>query len=299
MIHEFALDPGVLSTWQAVRYFIEKFGCEHGRMISRFPKKWESMVYEESKNCSTIERKKIEEYLLNKDINIKRRLIHSGREYNAGLQWLQNAAAQHAKEPFHAIITKENSTEKEYVLIADELNDTMPLWNVKKGDTVARKAAILSARVRPLLQYSSEILFIDQHFSPDAPRYQKTLSAFTDALRGNTKISRIEYHTTVHDISRAHFENHPKLKRLIPKEMKISFIRWEKIDSKDALHPRYVLTNIGGISIEVGLDEGEEGATTDVSLLDYDRYVKRWSDYQRASSPFKFIDEITVIGQRT
>jgi hypothetical protein len=64
----------------------------------------------------------------------------------------------------------------------------------------------------------------------------------------------------------------------------------------DDLHPRYVFTERGGIRIERGLDEGDDGKTTDVSLLEASLYNRRWKDYQRDTSPFDFVDELKIIG---
>ena len=96
MIHEFALDPGVLSTWSSFRYFYDHFGAEHGRLISQFPRKWKKMVYDACSRCADIEKKKIEERLT--DINNK--LVRMSREYNNSMPWFENAEAQHAIKPF-------------------------------------------------------------------------------------------------------------------------------------------------------------------------------------------------------
>ena len=47
----------------------------------------------------------------------------------------------------------------------------------------------------------------------------------------------------------------------------------------EKLHNRYILTDLGGVSFGIGLDDGDEGATDDVTLLDRDPYVVRWSQY--------------------
>ena len=37
MIYEFALEPKLLNNWKDYRYFVEKFGVQHGRLISSYP----------------------------------------------------------------------------------------------------------------------------------------------------------------------------------------------------------------------------------------------------------------------
>ena len=69
--------------------------------------------------------------------------------------------------------------------------------------------------------------------------------------------------------------------------------RWKQIRINDSasseagdelagerLHPRYILTNIGGIRYEGGLDPGGPHETTDVSLLTEELWLKRWEQYR-------------------
>ena len=91
MIYEFALDPGVLSTWGSFRYFYDNFGAEHGRLISQFPKRWKRMVYDACSKCADIDKKRIEERLA----YINNKLVKMSREYNNSMPWLENAEEQH------------------------------------------------------------------------------------------------------------------------------------------------------------------------------------------------------------
>src|SRR4051812_35827327 len=56
MLHEFAIDPATLSTWQSYRYTVEKFGVEHGRLIALFPKHWRERVIQACAGCKPIEK---------------------------------------------------------------------------------------------------------------------------------------------------------------------------------------------------------------------------------------------------
>src|SRR4051812_21891282 len=93
MILEFALDPGVLSDWRSVQLFVDKFGVENGRMISRFPSKWLGMVHEAAKACSVRDLKRIEEQLVILRQNKASIFVNSGRSYNPIVTWLENAEA--------------------------------------------------------------------------------------------------------------------------------------------------------------------------------------------------------------
>jgi len=70
MLHEYALDPSVLHNFDKVRYFLEKFGVHRGRIIARFPGKWERMVTQAANSCGEIERARIVECLINARVNL-------------------------------------------------------------------------------------------------------------------------------------------------------------------------------------------------------------------------------------
>ena len=153
--------------------------------------------------------------------------------------------------------------------------------------------------VLPMLQLCSEVLFVDPHFNPSELRYRNTLQQFVKSTNKNPKISRIEYYLGGEKIEKSHFESEckNKLPRLLPKGLELTFIRWRQLEEGEKLHPRYILTDIGGIRIEVGLDEGEVGETTDISLLSESLYSQRWENFQRSTSAYELVDELKIVGE--
>ena len=294
MIYEFALDPDVLSDWQSFRYFYENFGVEHGRLISRFPKKWKRMVYNACSHCLEIEKKRIEERLT----LIDNKLIRNNREYDGNLSWLINAENQHSILPFRAIISNSNPNQVDFILIADEINNEVELWNIPTQKRIIRKAATIASCASLLFGISTEILFVDPHFAPEMNRYKIVFRELMKRIiHVYQNIERIEFHLEQKS-DFAFFKNECEkvLSRFFPKGLEILFIRWKQIEDKEALHPRFILTNRGGIHIESGLDEGRQGETTLVSLLEYEIFLSIWNDFQKTTSPFEFVDEITING---
>ena len=47
----------------------------------------------------------------------------------------------------------------------------------------------------------------------------------------------------------------------------------------EKLHNRYILTDLGGVTFGIGLDDGNEGETDDLNLMDRVNYELRWSQY--------------------
>ena len=79
--------------------------------------------------------------------------------------------------------------------------------------------------------------------------------------------------------------------------VKLSIHRWERLPQGEGLHPRYILTERGGIRLDWGLDTGRQGETTDVSLLDATLWQKRWESFQLTSTVFCLKDCVTIAGR--
>ena len=308
MIYEFAVDPVALNNWQHFRYLIEKFGVEHGRLISEFPDKWRSMVYaacDDNYNrgqIGEIERKRIFERL----INISDKLVRLNRKYNSEKEWLENAEEQHSIKEFRAIVSIINPNGQPHILNASEIDETNPLWKVPRERVIQRKSAKLAECAKMLLCASKEILFIDPHFSPKLRRFTDTFSCLVDYAFENKMPQRLELHVEHTYKSKSYDEWDADCKRnlpqIVPKGHSLKIIRWEEKSGGDKPHPRYVLTEIGGIRYDFGLDKwdgvGEE-KTTDVSLLDSLVYEQRWNDYQNNTTTFELVDEIIVEGNKS
>ena len=58
----------------------------------------------------------------------------------------------------------------------------------------------------------------------------------------------------------------------------------------EKLHNRYVLTDIGGVSFAVGLDEEDENHQDDVALLSKKSYTLRWQQYAHLDG-FDLVEE--------
>ena len=119
----------------------------------------------------------------------------------------------------------------------------------------------MAASIAPLLHYSKQIIFVDPHFTCES-RFLNALRAFlTQSVRYVTP-GRLEYHTQA-SRSSSWFRNQIT-SNAIPElgilgDVPIYFIRWARLEraESDKMHPRYVLTERGGISFDFGLDEGK------------------------------------------
>ncbi len=61
--------------------------------------------------------------------------------------------------------------------------------------------------------------------------------------------------------------------------MRVLVRRLSERPDGERLHNRYILTDLGGVSFGIGLDDGNEGETDDVALMGREQYDRRWSQY--------------------
>jgi hypothetical protein len=255
MLYEFALEPAVIRGWDRLQFFLSNFGVEHGRLIARYPKRWEKLVIEGLSSCKDLEKKRIIEALARG----RNRLFPRHHEWNEQLPWLDNAVLEHGKRPFHAIVATRNVLGLDDIL-PEDIDITAPprLWQVPRSTAVQRKAAVMADAARKLLRLSRTVLFIDRNFTPKDKGFRVALEAFLGALLDQHKkwlASRIEYHLG-DSIAGDDFPDLCKawLWDVIPCGMQVRFCRWNRTQ----LHNRYILTDVGGLEFGQGLDQAGE-----------------------------------------
>ena len=91
----------------------------------------------------------------------------------------------------------------------------------------------------------------------------------------------------------------PLMAQHVPSEISEA---WELIAGGDRLHNRYVLTDLGGVSLGVGFDAGGAGETDDLLLLlllPQEQYVRRWAQYAKEDGSFDLGDTpAAIVGAR-
>ncbi len=317
MIYEYALEPELVCTWneRLICIFIkDHFGPDRGRLVSRYPKRWKKLVwdaYQEMK-ASRPQTQREQALIQTEEKNLTELLQRLGdvmikrHDYvwETNKPWLANAVNEHARVPFHAIIAKEKCNDLPHVLCLEDLDEEKtPLWAVAGGLSVKRKAENMANAVSAMLSNCTKAIFIDPHFGPENLRHHRTLKAFLNALmhnRGGHAPTKVEVHTSAKsapDFFKTECEN--QMPHNIPHGLCVRFIRWKERQGGEKLHNRYILTDIGGVIFNVGLDEGNEGETDDVTLMDRKQYELRWNQYTGSNPAFELVDDTDIVGNYT
>jgi hypothetical protein len=304
ILAEFAVNPGVIKEWRDLRMITMNFGFEHGAVISLFPSKWIAGL----KQKAETELKGTKEYLsvIEKLNNIKNDvLIKSGREYDPTQEWIDNSIRQHEAKNFYKIIHVDGLLGQADVIGFDDL-DEATFKNLREGK-IKRKASVLAEVSRLLLVNSKNIQFIDPFFSAKDTKFFKTLEEMLRVAdydeRNNVSIqihASYSHSKTEVDIASEIVNLDRYLQPRIPKGKRIDFFWWDDNGTAE-IHPRYLITEKGGIRFDRGFAEpndfDQQEADTDVSMMTTSIVSSIAPKYNEDSSPYKVVGKHTVYGE--
>jgi hypothetical protein len=299
MIKEFAIEPRVMATLEHFNALWKDFGVGNGRLISRFPRSWNREVYDLAQKLNPNQPPVRVAALCEKIRQGALRFIPSRREFNPQASWLANAAGQMKSKPFHAIVAKENPEGHASVLVAEEVDPEHPLYRVDPDRKVPRTAETLAQCAALVLAVCEEIQLVDPHFDVFKERFRETFAEILAARRTAPQRLRVcEIHTKKPALfeqrtQKALFERH--FQKALPADTVLRVHFWSEKPGGEKLHPRFLLTEWGGLQFDYGLDEGEGlGDTTWVMLMKQGMWETVRADYRCPSRAFTITDDCIV-----
>lgn len=297
MIYEYALEPEMVAAWgdrQAHRFYSREFGLGSGRLVSRYPKKWAKKVWNSFSGSNDMDRKRLEEFLTRlQEIMIKRKGYHWDEEQS----WLDNAMAEHNRYPFRAVLSGKNPKGQPGIICEEDL-ETVPChgWDNPHGISVNRNVHEMADAVGSMLSCCRRVKFIDPHMSPGRSDFKNSLGAFLCILASERPVGPpelIEIHTALHDGTAEFLQQ--SYAKLIPIGLRVILYQWQERIGGQRLHNRYILTDIGGVSFQHGLDTGKEGDTDDINRLDIEQYEVRCKQFDPLVPAFDFAADPLII----
>ena len=141
IFREYALDPTALDSWDVFKDITNRFGFEHGRLISRFPEKWEKEVLKACGDLGDVEKKKIALRLRQFG---RQKLVDFDRAFNSKVTWLNNALEEHKRQPFQAIIANDSKAKRKHIISPTDVEETHPLIRIGRGGEIQRRAEELA-----------------------------------------------------------------------------------------------------------------------------------------------------------
>ena len=299
MIYEFALEPNILheaaSTPRDSRSFIDYFSLGAPAVISNFPSfKWlrRYVLQGQSTDAGDLERARLDEIVsfIGEQVRVKR-----PSNYDGCKSWRENTAQENQRVAFDHILTSEVDAELDSLTLSKIFEGEL---NYPSQLLVRRTAAEMASAVSSMLRISSRLVFIDPYFD-DRSRKWNPFLAFLDAAmnkRVSDNLDILVVYGADKDRSAAPDFLANKLAKSgikLPDCCSVSFRSIREIPDGEKLHNRYVLSDVGGMSFGIGLDEEDESHQDDVFLLDDQKYRLRWSQYVEMEG-FELVGEYTL-----
>ena len=82
----------------------------------------------------------------------------------------------------------------------------------------------------------------------------------------------------------------------MPKNTNAKAMLWQERDGGREFHERLIVTDLGGVTIDPGLDDGSAGERYTLRLLSTSEIPEYFAKFTPASSPYDLIDEVDVTG---
>lgn len=293
MIHAFAVEPALMPTWAKpleFRYYLEKFGVGNPRAVLELPGavEWRRLAAAAAKETGLtgLDMTRLTELLRVMTEQMCRR---DDIRYDASSPWRRNAEREFERRAFAAILASENPSNHSGVIAGDPTGD--PRWECARGHCVERSGVAIARVLKPLLQNARELHFIDPHFSPETRRHRDVLEALLWVIaRARTRPRLLCIHCEDKATFKFFSEKAMTMARWVPRGLQVTFQRWCVHDEGEDLHNRYVLCELGGVTLGRGLDEGRRGQTDDVSLLTREQFQVRWAQYAKANGSLTLTD---------
>ena len=298
MIKEFAVEPEVMATWAHFQSLFEDFGVGKGRLISEYPGKWRQMVYELAPRLSG----EIKGYSIRSKISAQRHKLIPGRsrcyDPDPRKDWLVNAEARMEDTPFDGIVARENPRRHGAVFVAGEIERDEPPWRTSTQSKVERPASALANCAGLLLSVAIEIVLVDPNFDATESRFREPLAAIFQAPSQCKRWKPCEVHTIkpdvfVRDVHEINYSRH--LAGVVPTGTTLRVHFWSQRMGGETMHPRFLLTEFGGLHYDYGLDRGRDpGEKTIVTLLDHSLFLQIRADYTCPSPTFDITPDCII-----
>jgi hypothetical protein len=288
MFREIAIEPEVMAHWEWFLKLYDRFGYDKGMLLAEFPSKsWKREVIEranalikegvnqEIKVRSMVSRLQSDRF--------KESLYSRTRTTGEFLTWLQKA--YNAQPSFDAVVAMPHHDLPTGTIAANEFFWEHDDLQAKRQDRIARDSNTLIGACEKMLLKAKQIRFIDRFFNPKQKQKRDPFVRLVDFLDTNNKGARnIQIYTQLVMEDAAPGDYKRLLDLELPTGFTLDVFFLEKINGGENLHPRFILTDLGGMQYDHGLDEGD--GTCLVSILESDLRRRLWEEYSPASPVF-------------
>ncbi len=288
MFREIAIEPEVMAHWEWFLKLYDRFGYDEGMLLAEFPSSsWRREVIEranalikegvnqEIKVRSMVKRLQADRF--------KECLFSRDRTTGEFSTWLQKAS--NTQPSFDVIVAIPNGDLPSGIVAACDFFWEDDQLQAKRQDRITRDSSSLIGASEKMLLKATKIRFIDRFFNPRKKEKRDPFVRLIDFLHANNKDARkIQIYTQL-IVEEATPEDYKRyLDHELPTGFSLEVFFLEKMDGGENLHPRFILTDVGGMQYDHGLDEGD--GTCLVTILQSEIRKRLWDEYSPESQVF-------------
>jgi hypothetical protein len=296
--HEYAIEPESLENFDRAIKVLAQIGFDKSRLASQFPRKWAKRVRDQANQYTVMEKHTVTELLA----KMGRSLVVRDCKFDGNLSFVENAVAHIPTHEFRAILASRNPDARENILITASNLENSPLWSDVGSAEPERNASSLVVCLRPLLLPASKLVIIDPYWNPVDAKWLNPLREFgTLAFSDSESLEVVEVHCCEHDhrVGQESFTPFQQnceqnLAGIFPNEISVSVIRWRKYQNGRELHDRFILTDLGGVEIKPGIDEGPKGQCYTLKTLTHTECARYEQRFSPGSQTYERWQEIKV-----
>ncbi|WP_348685738.1 hypothetical protein [Aeromonas bestiarum] len=302
MIHEYVLAPELLKAWanndRDYQEFLREYGLGTPRLSSSFPGQKSSKYRKFYLENSPADEQSLQaQRYLEMVRHLAEALVCRDGFECASTDWSENVLAEDTRKPFHGLLalTPLNSPR---CLTAETMYSAGSIWNHQHQRLVARTYESCSPVLRNMLRLAKDkIVFVDPY------GWNERAIHFIGHLIGDAFHERV--HSAVPELIlcykrkrdggspdatyvKAQLAN--RIENLM-QGLQFGVYELDEMPGHDVFHNRYLLTELGGVSLGHGVDLSEDEAhSDDVTLLGREVYDQKWR---------RFVDmtDFTILSQ--
>lgn len=287
MLREYAVEPTLISDHHSARYFLEKFGCERGRLIGDFPTGWALVVLGALK-CPPVKKAQVEVLLARAKAAIAKR---QGATFDPAKAWLEQAIAEDLRGPattFDAIVA-DGAEKPPKVVDGHSLDESDERWSAPTDLMVRRDSGDMADSIHRLLCVSRRVRFVDPYFDGRVKKSKSILEFIQRATAGHRHgAPTFEIHAANAKKAAQWYvdEGLAEFQLRLPTGVVVTYYQWAEKTGGEQFHNRYVITDVGGVEFGAGLDPKSGQATDRVSLLSEATRKQLWSRFDATSTAY-------------
>jgi hypothetical protein len=289
MIHEYALDPAVLSAWASnsrdYAEFMREYGLGTPRIISSFPKKKASKLrsYFLSKGPADDDSLQGQRYLEMVQKMVEVLIFRDGFD-TQDFDWKVNAKVENGRVPFDAVLSQETIDTPRNITL-ENMYSTGSIWNHSRQRNIHRTFDGFLDVVSDFLRLATNKVVIVDPFgwTPEAIATVRHLINSSRDGRVNSEIPSFHIYFKDKDRSPDAVTVKQRIMEGVNKDLSdinLEVFALKEIDGNDVFHNRCILTEHGGIITGHGIGVSNVEAHTDEAILmSSEIYAKKWRQF--------------------